>query len=134
MYLLSAELSSRGRTSKVKVDLGDANVPGRLWSGRCDQQLAWPDLRCRLTDRPPLGDEDDATLAEVPPSPCPGPRSGIVLSLPRRADEEGDELLHINISVVADGKNKRRRLEMDDETLMQDADSDSKDARRAEKK
>ncbi|KAL1691205.1 hypothetical protein GGG16DRAFT_125130 [Schizophyllum commune] len=79
-------------------------------------------------------DEDDATLAEVPPSPCPGPRSGIVLSLPRRADEEGDEILHINISVVADGRNKRRRLEMDDETLMQDADSDSKDARRAEKK
>ena len=79
-------------------------------------------------------DEGGATLAEVPPSPCPGPRSGIVLSLPRRADEEGDELLHINISVVADGKNKRRRPEMDDETLMQDADSDSKDARRAEKK
>ncbi|KAI4520949.1 hypothetical protein K525DRAFT_285488 [Schizophyllum commune Loenen D] len=79
-------------------------------------------------------DDDDATLAEVPPSPCPGPRSGIVLSLPRRADEEGDELLHINISVVADGKNKRRRPEMDDETLLQDTDGGSKDARRAEKK
>ncbi|KAI5895316.1 uncharacterized protein SCHCODRAFT_02536198 [Schizophyllum commune H4-8] len=77
-------------------------------------------------------DEDDDSVAKVPP-PCSSHRSGMVL-FPQHetahSDEEGDKRLHIGAPVIA----KRSFSWVDDETLKEDGDSDSKEAHRAEKK
>ncbi|KAL1734880.1 hypothetical protein EV714DRAFT_244853 [Schizophyllum commune] len=98
--------------------------------------------RPKLLETPPKEEVDEwdeeGTDIEVPPSPCPGPRSGTLRSLSTRdgsQSTEGDERLLVGVSMVAEvKKNKRSISEVIDEAPVQDEVDGSGEAHHKEKK